>query len=229
MVGDPLRLATFNIQHGRTPAGVVDIGLLGTSCAALNADLLALQEVDDGLRRSHDADTAATVALATGMTHVFGPAIERGGGRYGNALLVRGSIHDVEVIALPDKEPRCGIVARVELAGGTTLSVVATHLGLRGAGRDQLPVLLDALRRRPAPRLLLGDLNLHPEDVEPLAAAAGFTRVPSGPTFPAHAPHREIDHVLLDGLVDTAAVVVPLPVSDHRAVVVEVQVPPPAG
>jgi endonuclease/exonuclease/phosphatase (EEP) superfamily protein YafD len=66
---------------------------------------------------------------------------------------------------------------------------------------------------------LLGDLNLDPEDVDPLAL--GYDRPSGGPTFPAHAPRREIDHVLLDGLVATAAVVAPLPVSDHRALVVE--------
>lgn len=221
MVAIALRLATFNIQHGRTPGGDVDIGLLATSCAALDADVLALQEVDDGIARSGGVDMAATVAGHLGMAHVFGPAIVRAGGRYGNALLARGVIGGVEVVPLPDREPRCGIVARVDLTDGPALSVVATHLGLRGAGREQLPVLVDALRARPGPRVLLGDLNLHPEDVEPLGDAGGFARVAAGPTFPARAPRREIDHVLLDGLTETAAVVVPLPVSDHRALVVE--------
>jgi endonuclease/exonuclease/phosphatase family metal-dependent hydrolase len=203
----------------------VDIALLAHACRALGADVLALQEVDDGLRRSHDADTAAAVAEACGMAHVFGAAIEIRGGRYGNALLVRGAIDDVEVLALPDAEPRSGILARVQLAGGDGLSVVSTHLGLRGAGEAQLPVLLDALRARPGPRVLLGDLNLDPEPVERLARASGFCRVAAGATWPAHAPRREIDHVLLDdGLVETAAVVAPLPVSDHRALVVEVEV-----
>jgi endonuclease/exonuclease/phosphatase family metal-dependent hydrolase len=222
VVGLPLtlRLATFNIQHGKTPAGRVDIKLLATACAALEADVLSLQEVDDGLRRSRDTDTAATVAEACGMAHVFGPAIEVRGGRYGNALLVRGEIDDVDVIPLEDTEPRSGIVATA-VVHGHRLSVCATHLGLRGQATAQLPVLLDALRARPAPRVLLGDLNLHPEDV----VAPGFTRVEAGPTFPAKAPRREIDHVLLDGLVATAAVVVPLPVSDHRALVVEVRSP----
>jgi len=133
---------------------------------------------------------------------------------------VRGAIEDVEVIPLPDEEPRCGIVATA-VVGDARLSVVTAHLGLRGQARGQLPVLLDALRARPGPRALFGDLNLDPDDVE----APGFTRVDTDPTWSTKRPRRTIDHVLLDGLHDTAAVVVPLPVSDHLAVVVEVQAP----
>jgi endonuclease/exonuclease/phosphatase family metal-dependent hydrolase len=221
-VGRTLRLATFNVQHGRGPDGDVDIGLLARSCAALGADVLGLQEVDVNLRRSHDADTAAEVAAACGMKFVFGEAIAVRGGQYGNALLVRGAIDDIEVVALPDTEPRAAIVAQVMPDGGPALSVCVTHLGLRGAGEGQLPVLLDALRARPGPRVLLGDLNLDPDLVARLAGE--FIRVESGPTWPAKAPRRTIDHVLLDGLTSTAAVVPPLPVSDHRPVVVEVEV-----
>lgn len=213
-----LRLVTFNIQHGRRPDGEVDIDLLARCCAALRADVLALQEVDRNLRRSHDTDTAAVVAEATGMAHVFGAAIEVRGGEYGNALLVRGSIEDVEVVPLVDEEPRCGILGTA-VVGDERLSVCATHLGLRGQARDQLPQLLDRLRARPGPRVLLGDLNLDPEDV----VAPGFTPVVSDATWPAGNPRRAIDHVLLDGLDETATLVVPLPVSDHRALVVEVR------
>jgi endonuclease/exonuclease/phosphatase family metal-dependent hydrolase len=215
------RLATFNVKHGEGAGGVVDIGLLARACAALGADVLALQEVDRNLRRSHDADTAAVVAEACGMAHVFGPAIAIRGGEYGNALLVRGAIDDVEVVALEDPEPRSAIVARVSV-GDLALSVAATHLGLRGAGKAQLPILVARLAARPGPRVLLGDLNLGPEDV---VVPPGWSRPSGGPTFPATAPRREIDHVLLDGLVETAAVVAPLPVSDHRALVVEVASP----
>ena len=227
MVGSAvaIRLTTFNIQHGQSAAGDVDIALLARSCAALDADVLALQEVDQHLRRSHDADTAAEIAEACGMTFVFGEAIAIRGGRYGNALLVRGSIDDVAVLALPDEEPRSAVIARVVLTTGEELSVACTHLGRRGGAPDQLVVVLDALRARSGPRALLGDLNIGTAEVEPIAARAGFTRVASDPTFPADAPRRTIDHVLLDGLTSTAAVVPTLPVSDHRPLVVEVRSP----
>ena len=217
-----LRLATYNVQHGRRPDGEVDIDLLARSCAALEADVLGLQEVDVNLRRSHDADTAAAVADACGMAFVFGEAIAIRGGRFGNALLVRGVIEDVEVLPIPDAEPRSAIVARATIEDGSQLSVATTHLGLRGAAAAELPLVFDAMARRAAPRVVLGDLNLDPEVVEPLAVAAGFECVPSDATWPAKHPRRTIDYVLLDGLRATTTVVAPLPVSDHRALVVEV-------
>jgi endonuclease/exonuclease/phosphatase family metal-dependent hydrolase len=217
-----LRLATYNIQHGQRPDGEVDIDLLARSCAALDADVLGLQEVDLNLRRSHDADTAAAVADACGMAFVFGEAIAVRGGKYGNALLVRGTIDDVEVLAIPDAEPRSAILARARLDNGTVLSVAVTHLGLRGAAASELPLVFDAMRGRAAPRVVMGDFNLDPSDVEPLAKGAGFERVVSEKTWPAKQPRRTIDHVLLDGFRATAVVVAPLPVSDHLALVVEV-------
>ena len=223
MVVGAIRLATYNIQHGQRPDGEVDIDLLARSCAALDADVLGLQEVDLNLRRSHDADTAATIADACGMAVVFGEAIAIRGGKYGNALLVRGTIDEVEVLPIPDAEPRSAIVATVRLATGEVLSVATTHLGLRGAAREELPLVFDAMRDRAAPRIVMGDFNLDPSDVEPLATAGGFVRVDSAETWPAKAPRRTIDHVLLDGLRATAVVVVPLPVSDHLALVVEVE------
>ena len=221
MVGVAIRLATYNIQHGRRPDGEVDVDLLARSCAALHADVLGLQEVDVNLRRSHDADTAAVVAAECGMAFVFGEAIAVRGGQFGNALLVRGTIDDVEVLPIPDAEPRSAIVARARLDSGEVLSVANTHLGLRGAALGELPLVLDAMRDRPVPRVVIGDFNLDPEDVEPLAEAAGFERVMSDTTWPAKQPRRTIDHVLLDGLRATAVVVVPLPVSDHLALVVD--------
>ena len=222
-MGESIRVATYNIQHGRRPDGEVDIGLLARSCAALQADVLGLQEVDVNLRRSHDADTAATVADACGMAFEFGEAIAFRGGKYGNALLVRGTIEDVEVLAIPDAEPRSAIVARAVLDDGGELSVATTHLGLRGAAAEELPRVLDALSQRPGPRVVLGDLNLDPGEVDALARAAGFVRVESDKTWPATRPRRTIDHVLVDGLRASAVVVAPLPVSDHLALVVEVE------
>ncbi len=64
-----MRLATFNILHGRSPAdGEVNLGRFATAVARLGADVLALQEVDRDQPRSHQADLTAVAAEAMGAS-----------------------------------------------------------------------------------------------------------------------------------------------------------------
>ena len=49
-----MRVATFNILHGRNPADdVVDVATFARPSRGLDADVLALQEVDRNQPRSH--------------------------------------------------------------------------------------------------------------------------------------------------------------------------------
>jgi endonuclease/exonuclease/phosphatase family metal-dependent hydrolase len=223
-----LRVATFNIKHGADGDGGVDLARLRAACAGLGADVLAVQEVDRFARRTGWRDEMAVIARATGLQAVFGEAARRRWRRYGNALLARGPISDVEVIRLPrpsEGEQRVAIVARVTV-NGFDLNVGATHLSFRrGEGAPQLQVLLDALAERDGPRVVLGDLNLGPEVVEPALAAAGYQVAPTGPTFPAAAPRTRIDFVAVAGL-EVMSATTPAPgMSDHLPVVAEVRVP----
>lgn len=71
-----MRVATFNILHGRTPGGRVDLDLLSESVRRLDADVLALQEVDIEQERSGRADLTAVAAEAMGaVAHRFVAAI----------------------------------------------------------------------------------------------------------------------------------------------------------
>ena len=234
-----IRVASFNILHGQRAdrSGEVDVPMLRRSAAGLRADLLALQEVDVGVPRSGRVDQAAAVADATGLEVVFGKAARVGGvGKYGNALLARGPIRDVEVVPLPrarhSNEPRSMIVAEVVLEGVGAVSVVATHLSIhRPEVHDQLSAAVAALVDRPPPRLLVGDLNLLPEEVEPVVTAAGLRLAdPTTPTFPHHEPRIRIDHVAVGGGLDVGVVeVVRTESSDHGALVVQVTAPPTAN
>ncbi|MGH9011968.1 MAG: endonuclease/exonuclease/phosphatase family protein [Acidimicrobiia bacterium] len=223
---DRLRLATFNVKHGDNGDGRVDLRRLGAACAGLAADVLAIQEVDRFARRTGWRDEMRVIARATGLTAVFGEAARRRWRTYGNVLLARGPITDVEVIRLPrpgDGEQRVAIVAGVAV-DGLTLSVGATHLSFRrGEGSPQLQVLLDALGRRDGPRVLLGDLNLGPEVVEPAVTAAGYALAPTGPTFPTSGPRTRIDFVAVSGFEILAASTPEAGISDHLPVVVDVR------
>lgn len=225
-----LRVASFNILHGQRAdgSGKVDVALLGRSASSLEADVLALQEVDVGVPRSGRVDQAAAVAEATRLTHVFGKAARVGGiGKYGNALLARGEVADVEVVPLAkshrNNEPRAAIVA-----SACGLTVCATHLSIhRPEVHDQLRAVVDLLVARPRPHVLVGDLNLLPEEVDPVVSAAGLILADTSvPTFPRVEPRIRIDHVAVSGELDVVDVrVVPTDSSDHCALVVDLDVP----
>jgi endonuclease/exonuclease/phosphatase family metal-dependent hydrolase len=236
---DDVRFVTFNIRHGAPEdsyRGLPD--KLAEACSTLAADVLALQEVDVGVPRSRRADLAEVVAQATGMTYVFAKARKHNyRGQYGNALLARGTIDEVEVVRLsgdhrhrlhiaaitvkPFREPRNAIIAAVTV-DGQTVSVATGHLATEpSARRAQLGRVADRLVTRPRPRVLLGDLNI------PWPQAAEWLR-PYGLTLAealTDAPRAGIDHVAVDGLTVQRVETRRLPVSDHAAKIVDVALP----
>lgn len=223
-----MRVATYNVKHGDNGDGRVDLRRLGAACASLAADVLAIQEVDRFARRTGFRDEMRVIARATGLQAVFGEAARKKWRSYGNVLLARGPITDVETLKLPrpsEGEPRVAIVARV-CVNGLSLSVGATHLSFRkGEGAAQLEVLLAALGQRPGPRLLMGDLNIGPGVVVPAVTAAGYTVAPTEATFPAAAPRSRIDFVAVSGL-EVVSASTPVPgMSDHLPVVAELRLP----
>ena len=231
--GVVLRVATCNPRHGVGRFGLVSHRGLVDTCRSLDADILALQELDQFNARSCFRDQPAFVARALAMRHVPAVAKSTGfGGSQCNALCARGEISDVEIVELPrdeGTERRVALLARVKLAGAT-LSVACTHLQHSGGGaREQLAAVIETLISRPSPRLLLGDFNLGPDDVEPLLAARGFTAAPSGPTFPASAPRRRIDWIAVDGGLRVVGARRHDPVvGDHCPLSADLAVVPPA-
>jgi endonuclease/exonuclease/phosphatase family metal-dependent hydrolase len=223
-----VRVATFNVKHGENGNGQVDLARLASACAGLGADVLAIQEVDRFARRTSFRDEMRLISRATGLQAVFGEAARKKWRSYGNVLLARGPITDVEVVKLPRPsagEPRVAILARVQV-DGVALSVGATHLSFRkGEGVAQLDVLLAALAERDGPRLLMGDLNIGPDIVVPAVTAAGYTVAPTEATFPAGAPRSRIDFVAVSGLDVMSASTPKVGTSDHLPVVAELQLP----
>jgi endonuclease/exonuclease/phosphatase family metal-dependent hydrolase len=228
-----LRTATWNCQHGKP-----DPGGLGTAVATLDVDVLALQEVDRGSRRAGGLDLAAeaTAAFGGGAGElVWAPALTlNGGGTYGNALLVRGEVLRSVTLPLPGRrrqEPRVAALAEV-VSAGRPWTIAATHLTTRrDLSPGQLLTVLDALRSWPAPRLLLGDLNLEVADVLPWMTAESY-RLAVGPlTHSVRRPRRQIDHVAVNGRDCAVGVrgARALPVGDHLALFADVSCPDPPG
>ena len=229
-MGTRARIVSFNIQHGMRGDGArVDIDLTGSVAAGLHPDVLALQEVDVGVPRSGLVDEAAEVAAACGLAFAFGKAARVGViGEYGNALCARRPLEDVEVRRLPRRrfrsEPRSVLLARVDL-GITEATFAATHLTIhREEVFEQLKAAVALLLARPAPWVLVGDLNLRPEQLAPVIEASDLELAGGGLTFPASKPRIRIDHVAVGGGLRIADVQIhESAASDHRPLVVELE------
>jgi len=162
----PLTVVTYNIRGGRDDEGTADAGAIAAELKRLSADIIALQEVDNGLPRSRFADQAKEIAETLGMNYVFAPTINFLVGTYGNALLSRYPIRASSSIELPyHLEPRGLLEAQLEVQG-RTLHVFTTHLGLKHSERvQQFEFLYNYLRNKTGvPAILLGDFNTLPAD-----------------------------------------------------------------
>jgi endonuclease/exonuclease/phosphatase family metal-dependent hydrolase len=173
----------------------------------------------------------ATWSAATGVEQPDSAA-------YGVALLSRYDVLGWRVVRLPGAplpvphrfhgrrlpiwvrdEPRVAAVAEIDSPHGR-IDVVTTHLSfLRPWNGRQLRRLMANLSPRRQPLVLVGDLNMAPAAAHRIT---GLQPLATARTFPADHPREQIDHVLGDGLPDAAASqAVPLPMSDHRALVVD--------
>jgi len=257
-------VATFNVLHGRTPSdGRVDPQRLRDALVSLQADVVGLQEVDRGQRRSGGLDLAAEAArYADGVSHRYVPALVGTPGAhwraatdqdcvapedcaepsYGIALLTRLPVlswHVRRLAPLPVRspvlvakrrvmwlsdEPRVMLAAVVEGPLGA-MTVATTHLSfVPGWNGLQLRRVVASLRELPAPRILAGDLNLP----APLPRViTGWQMLAELPSYPREEPRVQLDHILGDGALPAvcAAESQALDLSDHRAVVAELERP----
>lgn len=239
---DMLRVATFNLKHGALAEGYLGKpDQVKMACTEFrDVDILALQEVDKGVVRSKRKDLAALAAKASGMKVVFAPTMSFHVGSYGNALLVRGEIEDVEVLELGGGpryrlqlgshtlppigyEPRNAILATAHV-GNRQISLAATHLSTdRQTGGRQLTNILTALALRPEPRVLLGDLNQNRRQVLAQTHIESSELADGPPTFSAAKPQTRIDHIAVKGLAICAVETMRLPISDHLALFADVE------
>jgi endonuclease/exonuclease/phosphatase family metal-dependent hydrolase len=267
-----VRLVTFNLLSGRAMgAEAADPDALRAAVQGLDADVLALQEVDRHQARSGGVDQTALVADAMGAEHWrFVPALVgtpggtwRAAGRadeevdgrgshepaaYGIALVSRLPVRSWRVVRLRPAplmgplvvrdlqerrrliwvrdEPRTAVVAVIEGPSGP-MTVANTHLSFVPKWNTaQLRRLVSALADEPRPHVLVGDLNM-PRGL-PRALCREFRMLAHERTWPAGHPRVQLDHVLGRGdLPDVErAYAVQLPLSDHRALVVDFAAPP---
>lgn len=209
MPSETLRVVAWNIRHGRGMDGEVDLLRIAEVLRGLDADVITLQEVDDRTERTGGVDQVGVLAESLGYEGIHGPHREYQGGWYGNAVLTRLPVLDVRAHTVPPAGGSALTVLEVGVAvGGARVSVVSVHLA--GSEAERL-AQADSVRMlflgRERPVVLAGDFNDWPDGpvVERLRRDWQVLEKSGSPlTYPADAPDREIDFVMVLGATGAA-------------------------
>ena len=230
MISDPtseakLRVATYNV-HGctgmdrlRSETRIADV------IAEMSVDVVALQELDLGRRRSAGADQTKVIAQQLGWHSYFHPAMRRDAEHYGNAILSRYPLTFRRGVELPGTPPffcrenRAAVEVKIETNLGN-VHIINTHLGLGWRERCVQAQLFTnaewlAAIASDTPIILLGDfntlpgsrpyrtLNRHLHDVRELIETTESIR-----TFPTRFPVLSVDHIFVNGRVQPVSLTV---------------------
>ena len=203
--GIELKFASYNIHKAVGSDGRRDPDRILSVLRELDADVVALQEVDRRLGRRAAVLNRAHVEEQG--YHIVGCAARVDSmGWHGNAILVRRAIGVVGSgpVHLPVLEPRGAVRAELE-SGKARLRVVGMHLDLSGLRRrDQLRTVTRELAEcdPSCPTVLMGDFNqwsaragsmreLHGEK------GGGWQALVPGKSFPARQPIAALDRIVL--------------------------------
>lgn len=238
-----MRLLTWNIHKG---IGGVDRryspGRVTEVLKHYDADVVLLQEVDDGVPRSGNDRQVDLIADVLDYKHrAFGGNVRLKVGCYGNATLSRFPIvrHNNLCLNFPLKKPRGALITVLDAQVGQhryTLHVVNIHLGLSGVERRwQMRKLLHSASLSALDRssriVIAGDTNDWAGALGPTFRRGGFACVTgtgshASRTFPAWAPVGSLDRVFVRGGLHmthhyTARMELARQASDHLPIVVE--------
>lgn len=259
-----IRLLTYNIAHARglglhqslrSRTRIRDqLRRIAGLIQRLEADVVALQEIDENSRWNGSFDHLAYLAEHTGLAHtVHGVNNRRHGAlfhyAYGNALLSRFPISHHENMPFGRRLIGEKGVLYTEVASPAgLLPVVNVHMHHRSRASRlrQAAHLMEFLTRQRAARgaqwrtgpILCGDLNNPAHAPDATAMLLGYFEqtdnyqlLPKSTggqalrTFPSLWPARALDYVYLPSQCSQVAVTVPRSyLSDHRPVLVEFHV-----
>lgn len=193
--------------------------------AEMSVDVVALQELDSGRRRSAGADQTTMIAEQLGWHSYFHPALQREGEHYGNAILSRYQLTFRRGVELPGKPPffcrenRAAVEVELESSLGK-VHIINTHLGLGRRERFLQAQLFSSAEwlagtDSDVPVILLGDFNSltgslpyrtlsrHLRDVRELIQAKEPIR-----TYPTRLPVLGVDHIFVNGPVQPVSLTV---------------------
>jgi endonuclease/exonuclease/phosphatase family metal-dependent hydrolase len=165
-----VRVLTYNVHACVGMDGQLSPGRIARVIDQSEADIVCLQELDVGRRRSGHLDQAELIARHLEMSHQFHPAWHLEDEQFGNAIMTRLPMRIVQRQSLhhhkADRSRRSALWAEVVLADGTALQIVNTHLSIYPKEQKiQTQQLVDEWLKPASllgPVILCGDFNARP-------------------------------------------------------------------
>ncbi len=228
---------TYNIHVGVGIDKKLDLQRIADVINHERPDLVGLQEVDRGVKRTEGRDEIEELAGMTGMQYAFAHNLDYQGGQYGVAILSRFPIRTIDHRKYENlrEAERRGMI-RVEVAvGGNTINFVTTHLDYQYAdGRlFEAEQMLKFLQHVKGPLIVVGDFNDEPSGATYKLLSQGFHDAwlrgrgsDAGLSYPADRPAKRIDFVFsrkTDRVKTKKAWIVNTLASDHLPVVADLE------
>jgi endonuclease/exonuclease/phosphatase family metal-dependent hydrolase len=226
-----LRVLCYNIHYGQGNDGEYNLQRLANVIKAAKPDLVALQEVDVGVKRSGRLHEVKILGELTNLKSHFGPTQHYEGGLFGNAVLTNLPVESVLIQPLPYTEatpevttyPRGAISVVVTLPSGERLNFISTHFqhNVEADRVAEARAINQLFGDDQMTTILAGDMNAEPGS-EPIrildekwknAIDAG-----AAPSAPSANPRSRIDYIFYRGesLKMISSEVIPEPMaSDH--------------
>lgn len=257
-----LKIMTYNIAGGRSFEKGKDYRPIihaelqyAAYIKSLQPDICGLNEIDYKLPRSGRVKMAQLIGDAAGYESGFAPAVsfinKYGIGTYGNGILAKHKIKEVETFPIPDPTDRTGDPAdnyyesRVILHAlvnikGKDIDVYVSHFGLAPSeAKCAVETMVALIKQSKNPVIIMGDFNLTPDNpiLDPIRELMNDTFVcypdPNVYTYPstelvgAKPEHyQKIDYIFVSPQFKIDTVDIPAcPLSDHKPYIATVELP----
>ena len=225
-----LKIASYNVRNAKGMDDVTDYDRTAKVINDMDAQAVAIQELDSATERSNNMVVLDELAKRTNMYASFIGSINYKGGKYGNGILTKEKPLRQESIALPGSEEKRSLLI-VELED---FVLCCTHLSLTEKDRQASIALIkqQTAKYNSKPVFLAGDLNASPNsaEIKDLSVSWALLSDPTQPTFPSNNPKSIIDYIYLKPsskykhtVINKQVVNEPM-ASDHRPLWVELKI-----